>query len=38
MFDPLLNDLSKNTYTNIRDVVINVDTENQKSYLLSIQY
>ena len=29
LFDPLLNDLSKNTYTNIRDVIINVDTANR---------
>ena len=29
MFDTLLNDLSKNTYTNIRETVINIDTENR---------
>lgn len=26
MFDPLLNDLSKNTYTKLKDVIINIDT------------
>jgi hypothetical protein len=29
MFDPLLSDLSKNTYTKLRDIIINVDTQNR---------
>ena len=31
LFDPLLNDLSKDTYTKIRDVVINIDTANRNA-------
>jgi len=33
MFDPLLKDLSKNTYTNIRDTIINIDASSRNPIL-----
>lgn len=36
MFDPLLRDLSKNTYTKIKDIIINVDTSNRNTSIFPL--